>query len=234
MKEIQTLAGSAADHDFAYIVSHDVRGSTRALTELPNWIREDLDANDMVLPRNVSDSLEMLERHARRVDQMMIDLLSYSRAGRYNPPASVTLTEIMNTQTWQGRVPSSVQLEIGPVDGVIHMAREDVHTVIDGLLNNAVKHGRAEGGCVALSARVQGETVEIVVEDNGPGMAPAQLDKAFMPMTTGQRRDEVEGSGLGLAIVQKAVAAAGGRIFAGQSPRLGGLRVELHLPGVFD
>ena len=67
----------------------------------------------------------------------------------------------------------------------------------------------------------------VVVQDDGPGIAPEQRDAV---LARGTRIDEsVPGSGLGLAIVADLVAAYGGAMALGPSP-LGGLQVEIRLP----
>jgi signal transduction histidine kinase len=65
----------------------------------------------------------------------------------------------------------------------------------------------------------------IVVEDNGPGIPPADREQVFRPFFTSKR----SGTGLGLALVQKIVVFHNGRITVGQSS-LGGASLEISLP----
>jgi two-component system, NtrC family, nitrogen regulation sensor histidine kinase NtrY len=67
--------------------------------------------------------------------------------------------------------------------------------------------------------------VRLTVADNGPGIAPAEREKLFMPYYSTKRR----GSGLGLAIVRRIVAEHGGTIEAGENiPR--GTKFTIELP----
>ena len=68
--------------NFVYIVSHDLRNSARALTEVPQWLREDLQDLGLAVDEDFRENLDLLERHAKRLDRMLLDLLVYSRVGR--------------------------------------------------------------------------------------------------------------------------------------------------------
>jgi signal transduction histidine kinase len=69
------------------------------------------------------------------------------------------------------------------------------------------------------------QIMRIVVDDNGPGIAPAQRDQVFRPFFTSKRN----GTGLGLALVQKIIVFHNGRITVGTSA-LGGARLQVSLP----
>ena len=103
--------------------------------------------------------------------------------------------------------------------------REDLLELLGNLLDNACQWCRST---VRFEAkRAQGLT--LVVEDDGPGCAPAHLEALAH---RGFRADESRpGSGLGLAIVRDIVETYGGRLAFDRSTGLGGLRVEVNFPG---
>ena len=80
-------------------------------------------------------------------------------------------------------------------------------------------------GTLRISASREGEEVELVVEDDGPGFE--DLDRAFEPFFT--TKGVGEGTGLGLAIVHQSVRAFGGEVVA-ENRREGGARVVVRLP----
>jgi C4-dicarboxylate-specific signal transduction histidine kinase len=76
----------------------------------------------------------------------------------------------------------------------------------------------------------EGERVRVVVEDNGPGIAPELLPRLFQPFVTGRKREGPRpGTGLGLAIARGIVERHGGRITAGRT-EAGGARFDVELP----
>ncbi len=80
------------------------------------------------------------------------------------------------------------------------------------LLSNAVKHG--EGAPVRLEAVAVDGTVEIRVEDHGPGIDPADLPHIFDPFYRGRRAtsEQIQGTGLGLSLVKKIAEAHDGSV----------------------
>lgn len=107
----------------------------------------------------------------------------------------------------------------------------DLLEMLGNVLDNACKWCRSR---VLVSARVDdaralAQRLSIVIDDDGPGIAPADRKRVI---ERGVRTHEhVPGHGLGLAIVRDAVMLYGGRFFIDASVELGGARVELQLPG---
>jgi signal transduction histidine kinase len=102
--------------------------------------------------------------------------------------------------------------------------REDLDEMLGNLLDNACKWAR---GRVDVSAREVGDAIEVLVDDDGPGV-PA--DKRGVVLHRGVRADEAApGSGLGLAIVRDLADLYGGSITLDAAPG-GGLRARLTLP----
>ena len=100
--------------------------------------------------------------------------------------------------------------------------------VVRNLVDNAARHARA---VIAVSVRETSELVELVVEDDGPGIPDDQRERVFerfVRLDEARARD-AGGSGLGLAIVKEIVAAAGGDVTVSSSS-LGGARFVVRLP----
>jgi two-component system osmolarity sensor histidine kinase EnvZ len=96
------------------------------------------------------------------------------------------------------------------------------------LIDNALKHGSR----VNVTTRRIDHHVEIIVDDDGPGIPEALHEEAFRPF---RRLDEgrnlqTGGSGLGLSIARDIARAHGGEIVLDTSPTLGGLRATVRLP----
>ncbi|MBX3247883.1 MAG: HAMP domain-containing protein [Myxococcales bacterium] len=97
---------------------------------------------------------------------------------------------------------------------------------IDNLVRNALQALRGrDGGRVRVTTRDAGDQLELWIEDDGPGIRDADLERVFDPYFT----TKSDGTGLGLAIVKKVVLEHGGEIRA-QRSELGGAAFVLTLP----
>jgi len=102
---------------------------------------------------------------------------------------------------------------------------------LEPLLRNAVVHSPA-GGTVELAAREAVDSVDLMVTDPGPGIAPGHLPRLFerlYQIDPSRRRSPEGGAGLGLAIVKHIALAHGGRVWAKSSPGEGST-FHLELP----
>ncbi len=98
-------------------------------------------------------------------------------------------------------------------------------------MTNLVENARQYASNIAITAARTGNTIEICVDDDGPGIPPEKREIVFEPF---RRLDEsrprsASGLGLGLAIARDVVRSHGGEILLGTAP-MGGLRAQLRLP----
>ncbi|MBB6424867.1 signal transduction histidine kinase [Sphingopyxis sp. JAI128] len=108
---------------------------------------------------------------------------------------------------------------------VARVERQDLDELIGNLLENAAKYG---GGSVFVTVQESDAMAEIVVEDDGPGILPADRGRVI---DRGVRLDSGKpGTGLGLAIVRDVAEIYGGSVTLEESEDLGGLLVRLRLP----
>jgi signal transduction histidine kinase len=112
--------------------------------------------------------------------------------------------------------------------------RQDLEEMVGNLVDNACKWAQSRVAVEVLAERdaaKAGSTLRVVVDDDGPGLTPAQRER-IGAARRGQRLDETKpGSGLGLSIVVDLAALYGGALTLGTAP-IGGLRAELVLPAV--
>jgi two-component system OmpR family sensor kinase len=124
--------------------------------------------------------------------------------------------------------PAELALELGPLLGSLDGDRRLLARAVGNLLRNAQKYA-AHG--VMLGAHRDGGLVEIVVEDDGPGIPEDERERVFEPFYRLDRsRDRATGGfGLGLSIARKAVVLHGGSLSVEHSA-LGGARFVIRLP----
>lgn len=122
------------------------------------------------------------------------------------------------------RTPLDISCDCDPAL-TFFVARHDLEAMVSNLVSNAHKFANEK---VALSARNRDGNLVVQIEDDGPGITPEQRDAA---LNWGGRLDEAPpGTGFGLSIVRDIVALYDGDMRLGDSA-LGGLRVEIELPG---
>lgn len=147
------------------------------------------------------------------------------QAGGLRTPLDGVLQAMARTMR---RLYAARQLEITvpslPASTAFKGEEQDLHEMLGNLLDNACKWARTR---VTVSVETGSGSLTLHVDDDGPGLAPGDVEAAFR---RGVRLDEQQpGSGLGLHIVAEMAELYQGGIDAGVSP-LGGLRMTLRLP----
>jgi signal transduction histidine kinase len=117
---------------------------------------------------------------------------------------------------------AKVLLEV-PAELRAPMVRSEIERVFFNLLTNSME-ARPAGVKIRIDAVPDGTNVQIVVEDNGPGIAPAIRDRLFEPFATAEKRN---GLGLGLALSRQIVRAHGGDLW---NEPAAGARFVMRLP----
>lgn len=120
---------------------------------------------------------------------------------------------------------ASVRADVeGPLVATIDAGR--VRQALSALVDNALRHTH-RGVQITLATQLEGDMVQIRVEDNGPGIPEAEAEDLFGRFRRGPTRGE--GSGLGLTVVRALAEAHGGTASLGTGPA-GGASARLSLP----
>lgn len=133
-----------------------------------------------------------------------------------------------------GPVADSKDIDLGLTENCAEVricaVRSDVKTVLYNLTSNALKYAPASSQA-DLGCTVSSDGVELFVSDEGPGIAPEDLQSVFEPFfrVKGDRAEQHEGTGLGLAIAKAAADRAGGQVIL-RNRDTGGLYAALRLP----
>ena len=232
LAEVTSPISGENQEAFVYAISHDVRASARALIEIPDWLLEDIEEAGITLPEDISESFDLLRRHARRLDTMLKDLLTYSRAGRLDEAKPVELSAVCETALRNLSLPDWLEVDRRALGGVITAGEQDMVELFSALIRNAAQHGDPNGTLLRIHAETTGKSVIVTFADDGPGVPEQDIDRIFLPMKTLKRRDEVEATGLGLTMVYKIVTINGGWVFAGHPVTGSGLVIQLVFPAL--
>ncbi len=197
---------------FAYVASHDLKAPLRGIENLVSWIEEDLEGS---LTGDTRTNMDLLKNRVQRLENLLDDLLAYSRAGRREGVSEPVDTKAL-VEELAGLASPPEGFEILADSGlpVINTARAPLIQALQNLISNAIKHHDAPSrGRIWVEARALNGAMEFVVTDDGPGIAPEFRDRVFGMFQTLRPRDDVEGSGMGLAIVKKLVERHNGKIW---------------------
>ncbi len=197
---------------FASRVAHDVRGPLTPVLFTLQMFERDFAQDEKRLPL-----IERSIRSLKRVDQLIEDLLTFSRAAAVpdrsaRASLSSVITGVMQDLEREATV-ERVRLEVGEMPGCeVACAPGVLSSIVMNLVSNAIKHmpPEAEERRVAVRALVADEHVRVEVADTGAGLPALLQEKVFEPYVRVDRRRP--GLGLGLATVQRLVRAHGGHV----------------------
>ncbi len=192
-------------------VSHDLRTPLTRL-RLALAMMEETPAGDLA---GMTSDIEEMET-------LIGIYLSFARGEGSEQAAPVDLLLLLEEVSGAARRAGAEIMCSGPEAMFVTLRPEAMRRAFANLLDNARRHA----GRIAVAASPLGErNARIVIDDDGPGIAPAQREILFRPFESAAPG----GTGLGLAIARDIIRAHGGTIVLGDSP-MGGLRVVIELP----
>ena len=195
---------------FAYATSHDLKAPLRAISNLAEWIEEDLADK---LDEDTQHQMNLLRSRVHRLENLIDALLHYSRVGRLeSEPQKISVGEMLNEIIDSLNVPEHFQVEIKGQMPTLTTQLVPLQQVFSNLISNAIAHNDCIDGKITISAVEQDDCYEFSVADNGKGIDPKYQDRIFTIFQTLESRDKKESTGIGLAIVKKAVEDRGGRV----------------------
>jgi two-component system osmolarity sensor histidine kinase EnvZ len=155
------------------------------------------------------------------MERMIGGYLAFARGEGIEQAEEVDLAAILDDVAASARR-AGTWLEVDVAGSLPIMLRADaIRRAITNVIDNARRHAQR----VVLAAYAQGRSVQVTVDDDGPGIPADRRESVFRPFETGS----VGGTGLGLTIARDIVRAHGGEILLEDSP-LGGLRARIRLP----
>jgi two-component system OmpR family sensor kinase len=241
-REVQQLAESfnhmldrlddafARQREFVSDASHELR---TPLTAIRGQI-EVLGRTRSPNPEEIDATVAEVNREVARLDRLVNDLtlLASSEEGIAYRTRWLDLEPFIVDIVGSLARAAGSRVEVGTVPSGRVMADGDrLAQVLRNLIQNALQHA-SPGGLVRVSAAARGDRIRVAVDDDGPGIPPAERERVFdrFHRTDISRTRRSGGSGLGLAIARAIVHAHRGRIWAETSPE-GGARIAFELPG---
>ncbi|SET40608.1 two-component system, OmpR family, osmolarity sensor histidine kinase EnvZ [Oceanicella actignis] len=180
-----------------------------------------------------SEETRELMRDVDEMERMLGELLDFASGGHGEEPEPTDPVAMAHELAADAaRMGRALELRVegaADPDAPPVMRPGAVRRAVQNLLDNAARHGER----ARLTLRIGPRSVEFVVEDDGPGIAPDQREaalRAFSRLDEARNQDSGGGVGLGLSIALDVARAHGGALELGDSADLGGLRATLRLP----
>jgi PAS domain S-box-containing protein len=200
---------------FSYSVSHDLRAPLRAMTGFSRILVEE---HGPALPAKAREYIELIQRSATHMGQLIDHLLAFSRLQR-QPLQRVEhdLAEIV-TDAWDRlaseRNGRQAELRLGELPRCQADPRLLEH-VLANLLENALKFTRTRPVAIIEVGTCDHDGASAYyVRDNGVGFDMRYADKLFKVFQRLHDTADYEGTGIGLALVQRIISRHGGQIWA--------------------
>lgn len=241
--------GRPIDDEFRPRGAREVRQAAQAFLEMRDRIKTHVDQRTTMLAGVSHDLRTILTRFklqlallgnrpeigALRADvnemqHMLEDYLAFTRGdgGEEAKPTNLRelLEEVTDEMLVHGRT-VDLRLRKRKADLVLPLKRQAFKRAITNLVSNAARFGDH----IIVRAATERNWLRIEVDDNGPGIPPAERDNVFKPFyRLDHARTQDEGNtGLGLAIARDIARSHGGDIALGQSS-MGGLRAIIRVP----
>ena len=218
--------------------SHQLRNPLAAVRLRADSLADSVAESGQSTYRSMSAELDRLEN-------LLSQLLRLARAEQVSGSRKVGLSATADASTdlhdviaeriafWQpvaDQHDQQLRDDSGQPGLAVQLARHDVEQLLDVALDNALRYA-GTGTTVTVSTVHSGDTVDLVVSDDGPGLPDEDLSRAAARFWRG--RDDSVGTGLGLAIAAEVAAGHGGTVGVEKAPE-GGLLVRFRLPVAGD
>lgn len=185
--------------------------------------------------QNTDTALERIELESERLDQLIGEILNYSRSDLDNRvdeyfDLKELLTVVINDANYEA-TPQSIEVKLLPctvTHPIIKGNSEQIRRAIENIIRNAIRFSKPHQ-IIEVSLKEMGKYLQVEVKDRGPGVEEAKLSSIFEPFVRIQSPQLGKGYGLGLAIARKTIVMHNGIIKA-TNREGGGLVMTIKLP----
>jgi len=181
-------------------IAHEIRNPLTAVSHAAELLREEKRAEGQIrLTRIINDN-------ARRIEQLVRDVLSLGRRDRAHPEAlklAQYLREFLDEFTLHGEVEKAQVVADVDDSATLAFDRAHLHQILWNLLGNARRYASERPGAIQILVRMEDGHTAVHVVDDGPGITPENRGQLFEPFFT----THAKGTGLGLYIARELAEA---------------------------
>jgi PAS domain S-box-containing protein len=218
----EQLERSNADlEQFAHVASHDLQEPLRMVSSFTSLIAEHYKGHtDEKVEKYIRYTLD----GAKRMQQLIQDLLSYSRVDSQAELPTLIKSEIA-VKTALENLNASIEKSHAEIDcdelPAVYADAMQLAQVFQNLIGNALKFSGESSPHIRVGAKRDGDKWVFHVKDNGIGIEKKYAERVFLMFQRLNERGHYEGSGIGLAIVKKIIERHGGLIWFDSELKIG-------------
>lgn len=207
---------------FAYITSHDLQEPLRMITGFLSQLQRKYGSS---LDEKAHQYIHFAVDGATRMRQIILDLLEFSRANRFNDEKSeINLNELIDEICILQRKLIEEKSATITKDNlpVINFYKSPLMQIFHNVINNALKYSKENVPAeIIISAQDFDTYWQFKIKDNGIGIEEEYFDKIFLIFQRLHGKEKFSGTGMGLAIVKKIIETYGGKIWVNSTPGIG-------------
>ncbi len=180
-------------------IAHEIRNPLSAISHAAQLLRED--ARDSAQTRLT----DIIANNTRRLDRLVEEVLSLNRRDRVNPVSfdAAALESLLDELRQTEEIPADAVIVSMPTSLHVQFDPDHLRQIMWNLLRNAWRFSRKQAGSIRVGAQTAGDTVQLEIEDDGPGVSAEHRGKLFEPFFT----TDAQGTGLGLFLARELAEA---------------------------
>lgn len=180
-------------------IAHEIRNPLSAISHAAQLLHED--AHDPAQAKLTA----IIENNARRLDRLVEEVLTLNRRDRLNPVSfdAAALATLIDELRQTEEIPADAVIVSMPKPLRFQFDPDHLRQIVWNLLRNAWRYSRKQAGSIRFSAQMPGDSMQLEITDDGPGVSAEHQGKLFEPFFT----TDAQGTGLGLFLARELAEA---------------------------
>lgn len=204
-------------HEYAHVVSHDLKSPLRSINALVSWIKAD---NKGKIDETSLQNFAHIETTLEKMEQLITDVLEYSSIGSDDSEkVEVDINFMVNDLIKILYIPTHIKVNILKTLPSIKVHKIKLQQVFQNLISNAIKFLDKEVGVIDINVEELNNHYKFSIKDNGIGIDKKFHDKIFKIFHALNKSKD--STGIGLSIVKKIIELHEGDIWLESEPTVG-------------
>ena len=205
-------------HEYAHIVSHDLKSPLRSIDALVSWIKAD---NVGKFDKVTTQNFQLLDTTLETMEKLISNVLKYSSAGSKakEKEKDIDLNRTLSNLKDMLLIPDNISIKVLNKLPTVKGDNTKFQQLFQNLLSNAIKFCDKENGIIEVNYVDNNTFHQFSIKDNGIGIQKKYHDKIFQIFHSLNKRKD--STGVGLSIVKKIIHLHEGDIWLESEPNVG-------------